>query len=246
MIFWPFILNCIKIEQIDDPVLPVEAIVKRCNKHKLSELYKIGEFEDTLSFLNLVAQARGKILQGGVSDINGAAKLVLKDWNKGKIPYYTIPPEDTGIQLETTIVSDWGKEFDFNTVMDFESKVLEDLIDTDKNYTPIPSKKNNYTLNLENMKVDDTDPESNVVMGELKLKKKDDEPNKKRKLNDYGVFQINKDIRKTISETKKKEYKENILQEGKPEIIQENYSFDSSFWESEEDKISTTQESFTF
>jgi len=164
--------NCIKVEQIEDPILPVEAIVKRCNKEKLSKLYNIGEFEDTISFLNLVAQVRGKILQGGVSDLNGTAKLVIKDWNKGKIPYYTLPPEENNFMLETTVVQDWGKEFDLNSIMDIESKVLEEHIEEEKLYTQIPSQTINIVDDNMLLSIDDDNQEnSNMVIGEIRTKK---------------------------------------------------------------------------
>jgi nuclear GTP-binding protein len=30
--------------------------------------------------------------QGGIPDLEGSAVSILRDWNTGKIPYYTIPP----------------------------------------------------------------------------------------------------------------------------------------------------------
>jgi len=235
--------NCIKIEQIEDPVLPIEAIVRRCNKEKLCQLYHIDEFKDTTDFLDKVAQKRGKIQQGGVSDINGTAKLILKDWNKGKIPYFTLPPENTVFDLETTIVQNWGEEFDLSTIMDVESKVLEEIIDDETNFMEISNQTNNTSMILEN------NPESNIVIGEIKIKKKETETNKKRRLNE-DVFQINKEIKKKLSESKKEEKRE--FNNEKPELVFENYTFDTSFWESEDDTNNTTnstnstQESFTF
>jgi nuclear GTP-binding protein len=37
----------------------------------------------------LVARKTGKLWKGGVPNIEAAARIVLKDWNNGKIPYYT-------------------------------------------------------------------------------------------------------------------------------------------------------------
>jgi len=68
-------------------------------------------------------------------------------------------------------------------------------------------------------------------------------PNKKRRLNNE-IFQVNKEIRKKISETKKKEKKE--LNEETSELTYENYTFDTSFWESEDDNNKSLQDSFTF
>ena len=35
----------------------------------------------------------GKLLKGGEPDIISAAKIVLQDWQRGKIPYYVAPPK---------------------------------------------------------------------------------------------------------------------------------------------------------
>ena len=32
-------------------------------------------------------------MKGGIPDYVDSARLVLRDWNTGKIPYYTAPPE---------------------------------------------------------------------------------------------------------------------------------------------------------
>lgn len=36
----------------------------------------------------------GKLGKGGEPDLNTAAKMVLYDWQRGKIPFFTPPPED--------------------------------------------------------------------------------------------------------------------------------------------------------
>lgn len=43
-----------------------------------------------------------------------AARAVLKDWNEGKIPYYTEPPKDEGAHksADATIVAKFAPEFD--------------------------------------------------------------------------------------------------------------------------------------
>ena len=33
--------NCVKIESLDDPTLPIDLLIKRCNKAYLIEKYKI-------------------------------------------------------------------------------------------------------------------------------------------------------------------------------------------------------------
>lgn len=67
-------------------------------------LYKIGEYNDVIEFLTGIAKSRGKIKKGGIVDLTSSARLVLQDWNEGKIKYYSIPPLGEGeIEMEWNI-----------------------------------------------------------------------------------------------------------------------------------------------
>ncbi|CAI2164542.1 3340_t:CDS:2 [Funneliformis geosporum] len=110
--------NCIKVELLDDPIPPVELIVSRCRPEQLMSRYSVPMFRNTNEFLLLLARQRGKLRRGGIPDIDSAAKIVLHDWNSGKIPYYTVPPTTAkdNVILDSTIVSTWSKEFNLNEV----------------------------------------------------------------------------------------------------------------------------------
>jgi len=84
-------------------------------------------------FLQLVAQARGKLRRGGVPDSAAAARLVLGDWCAGRIPYYTLPPPASAAALASAedaahesaqIVSGWSAEFDAERVFADERRVV--------------------------------------------------------------------------------------------------------------------------
>jgi nuclear GTP-binding protein len=78
----------LKIENIDDPLAPVELLLKKCDKEQLIIRYKITEFENALEFLNLVAKRCGKVKKSGVPDINKAAHMVLNDWTRYYFNFY--------------------------------------------------------------------------------------------------------------------------------------------------------------
>lgn len=40
-----------------------------------------------------VARASGKLAKGGEADINTAARMVLLDWQRGKLPFFSLPPD---------------------------------------------------------------------------------------------------------------------------------------------------------
>lgn len=43
--------------------------------------------------LDMLARAKGRLLKGGEPDIEGAAKVILSDWVRGRIPFFVAPPE---------------------------------------------------------------------------------------------------------------------------------------------------------
>ena len=53
--------NCVKIDKLDDPVSPVDLIVKRCEQESLMMLYRIAAFEEgnTTAFLTKIATKQG-------------------------------------------------------------------------------------------------------------------------------------------------------------------------------------------
>ncbi len=100
------------------PCLPVrnqvavDAILKRCSADKLAAHYAIPLWSSPDEFLFHVATKRNKVGKRGVPDRTSAARLVLKDWNSGKIPFFTRPeapqlPE--GTIGPATLVQDWAK-----------------------------------------------------------------------------------------------------------------------------------------
>ncbi|KAL1567336.1 Guanine nucleotide-binding protein-like nsn1 [Salvia divinorum] len=120
--------NCKRIEKLDDPVGPVKEILKLCPENVLVTLYKVPSFDSVDDFLHKVAIARGKLKKGGVVDIDATARIVLHDWNEGKIPYYTMPPKRNADEpSEARIVSELGKEFNIDEVYGSESTIIGSL-----------------------------------------------------------------------------------------------------------------------
>ncbi|KAG0569973.1 hypothetical protein KC19_6G129400 [Ceratodon purpureus] len=118
--------NCTKIEKLEDPATPVKEILRLCPAEKLTSIYKIDNFSNVDEFLMKVAMVRGKLKKGGVVDSQAAARIVLHDWNEGKIPYFTTPPlREVSEHTEFgAIVSEWGKEFDVDAVFKDEANAV--------------------------------------------------------------------------------------------------------------------------
>ena len=106
--------NCLNIDQLTDPVPAVSVITSRCSHEQLQTLYKVRRCEPVTAFLADVAKSRGKLIQGGRPDLNAAAKIVLTDWNLGRIPFYTLPPTEEESILETQLVTTFDAPFLIN------------------------------------------------------------------------------------------------------------------------------------
>jgi hypothetical protein len=56
---------------------------------------------------------------------DAAARIVLTDWNDGRIPYYTEPPQrEAAAPEDAAIVSNWGADFDASQVSVNEEQSL--------------------------------------------------------------------------------------------------------------------------
>ena len=66
--------------------------------------------------------------KGGVPDTIAAARIVLNDWNIGRIPYYTNPPERCSaadkMHVGVEVVATWGEEFDAKKVFADEKSTV--------------------------------------------------------------------------------------------------------------------------
>ncbi|CAG8732274.1 7096_t:CDS:2, partial [Cetraspora pellucida] len=102
--------NCVKIELSDNTISPVVLIVFRYSPQQLMNKYNVPMFKDANDFLIHVARQRGKLKRGGIPDIEATARIVLQDWNSGKISYYTMPPTSTEdpIAVDSKIVQ-WSE-----------------------------------------------------------------------------------------------------------------------------------------
>jgi len=85
--------NVVRVENVDDPVGVVEALVAKSPREALLQFYGLpAGFASTSEFLVHVAQARGKLRRGSGLDLVAAAKSVISDWTTGRFRYYTLPP----------------------------------------------------------------------------------------------------------------------------------------------------------
>ncbi|KAL8489842.1 hypothetical protein ACS0TY_025646 [Phlomoides rotata] len=156
--------NCKRIEKLDDPIAPVKEILKLCPDRVLVTLYKVPSFDSVDDFLQKVATVRGKLKKGGVLDIGATARIVLHDWNEGKIPYYTMPPTRNAEEpSEAKVVTELGKEFNADEVYGAESSFIGSLKSVnDFNPVEVPS---SCPLNFDMTILEDNEPPQGPIEG---------------------------------------------------------------------------------
>lgn len=127
--------NCISVEAMADPEAAVGGILKRCSISKLMALYNLPSFDDTHTFLELMAQKRGKLMKGGEPNVDAAARSVLQDWNTGKVPFFAAPPRDVALAKDkVSIVAGWAKEFEWEDVFAEEDGRLDLMAEQERSH----------------------------------------------------------------------------------------------------------------
>jgi nuclear GTP-binding protein len=84
--------NSLKLERLEDPVGVVHEMVKKVEKSQLLSVFNLDNFSSGDEFILKIAAQKGKLKKGGIPDVYATAISILRDWNEGKVPFYTIPP----------------------------------------------------------------------------------------------------------------------------------------------------------
>ena len=90
--------NVIRTEDIKEPIEVVGKILK-----KMSQEYFLNTYNLDISILKgseltiekivyLVGEKMKKYKKGGVVDLDKSARIIINDWNLGKLKYYNVPP----------------------------------------------------------------------------------------------------------------------------------------------------------
>ena len=96
----------VRIEMVDDPSQYVAAVLKRVQPKHVERTYAVKGYADATEFLELLARKGGRLLRGGEADLNGVAKMVINDFLRGKLPWFTHPPAIEGNEGESDAVGE--------------------------------------------------------------------------------------------------------------------------------------------
>ena len=65
--------NIIKVNDVIDPIGPMDLILKKIDKVEILKYYKIADYDNAHEFLCNVAMTRGKLKKGGIPDLENTA-----------------------------------------------------------------------------------------------------------------------------------------------------------------------------
>ena len=105
----------VRVENVENPEQYIAAVFKKTKPQHIQRTYEIGDFETATEFLEILARKGGRLLKGGEADVDGAAKMVLNDFIRGKIPWFTPPPVidghkgEKGIEGRKGVLGEMGK-----------------------------------------------------------------------------------------------------------------------------------------
>lgn len=104
----------VRVENVENPAQYIPAVLAKCRTNHLERTYQIKDWSaddsekpfeektekertnDAISFLEALARKGGRLLKGGEADMDGVAKMVLNDFLRGKIPWFSPPPAAQG------------------------------------------------------------------------------------------------------------------------------------------------------
>lgn len=90
----------VRVEHVENPEQYIAGVLKKTKPQHIERTYDVKGYKDATEFLELLARKGGRLLKGGEADLDGVAKMVLNDFLRGKIPWFTPPPEVEGEQSE--------------------------------------------------------------------------------------------------------------------------------------------------
>ena len=90
----------VRVENVENPEQYIPAVLSKTKPQHIERTYQLKGYKDHIEFLELLARKGGRLLHGGEPDVDGVAKMVLNDFLRGKIPWFTPPPILEGAEGE--------------------------------------------------------------------------------------------------------------------------------------------------
>ncbi|CAA2938492.1 nuclear/nucleolar GTPase 2 [Olea europaea var. sylvestris] len=100
----------VRVTNLEDASEHIGEVLNRVKREHLERAYKIKDWENEHDFLLQLCKSTGKLLKGGEPDLKTAAKMILHDWQRGKIPFFVPPPKQEDESTQDPIEFDVEKD----------------------------------------------------------------------------------------------------------------------------------------
>ncbi|XP_046968546.1 nucleolar GTP-binding protein 2 [Vanessa cardui] len=122
----------VRVELVQNPEDYIEEVIKRVRKEYLIKTYKVDGWTTATDFLEKLAARTGKLLKKGEPDVPSVAKMVLNDWQRGKLPFY-VAPEGFEVPLSKQLNDVKTKETATESVQEKTDDSQQEAIATETN-----------------------------------------------------------------------------------------------------------------
>ncbi|KAI0160617.1 NGP1NT domain-containing protein [Xylariaceae sp. FL1272] len=99
----------VRIEKVENPEQYIPSMMAKVKQHHLERTYDVKGFSDHHEFLEILARRSGRLLRAGEVDFDGTAKMVLTDFMRGRIPWFTPAPKSEGADTDEVIEGRGGR-----------------------------------------------------------------------------------------------------------------------------------------
>merc|ERR1712230_230973 len=99
----------VRVENVENPEQYIPAVLSKTKPQHIERTYQLKGYNGHIEFLELLARKGGRLLHGGEPDVDGVAKMVLNDFLRGKIPWFTPPPLLEGSETEKGVEGRAGR-----------------------------------------------------------------------------------------------------------------------------------------
>ncbi|KAI1349290.1 nucleolar GTP-binding protein 2 [Xylaria sp. FL0043] len=141
----------VRIEKVDNPEQYIAPMMAKVKRSHLERTYEVSGWKDDHEFLEMLGRKGGRLLRQGEVDLDGVAKMVLTDFIRGKIPWFTPAPKAEG---EDNIPVIEGRE---GRLGEMPKKRKRDEEDDDVPSASKPIEKSTEKTNVDEGKDEDED-----------------------------------------------------------------------------------------
>jgi len=82
----------VRVDNLEEPAQYIPGVLQRIKRDYIVKTYGIETWSSHTDFLEQYARRTGKLVKGGGEDIQTVARMVLNDWQRGRLPYFVCPP----------------------------------------------------------------------------------------------------------------------------------------------------------